>query len=284
MIPFWVQRNLRSWSIGVRSLRDIRHVVASAVLVLLLSAVQGCGGGAAEAPEQVTDAPRVASIAPTPTPAPTATRPSPTPTLAQPTATPTPRPLVISVSPDVALEATGPDGATLAYVEPSVNGGSGPLSASCKPLSGSVFKLGTTVVTCIGRDGNSSVEETFSVTVSDTTAPTLQQLADRDVTAALATGPKTVFFDNPTATDQVDSNIDVSCSPKSGHPFPIGLTKVTCKAADDAGNEIQTSFKVTVNKPEVPRERSSGCPAAGQGPGPNGILWPRHTCWVLSRH
>jgi hypothetical protein len=49
------------------------------------------------------------------------------------------------------------------------------------------------------------------------------------------------------ATDNLDGTVDVNCSPlKSGDIFPIGTTKITCKAVDRAFNEGEESFLVNV--------------------------------------
>jgi Tol biopolymer transport system component len=49
-----------------------------------------------------------------------------------------------------------------------------------------------------------------------------------------------------TATDAVDPNPTVSCSPPSGSVFPIGDTTVTCTATDASGNVAKGSFAVHV--------------------------------------
>jgi Tol biopolymer transport system component len=51
---------------------------------------------------------------------------------------------------------------------------------------------------------------------------------------------------NVTATDAVDPNPTVSCSPASGSVFPIGDTTVTCTATDASGNVAKGSFSVHV--------------------------------------
>ena len=49
-----------------------------------------------------------------------------------------------------------------------------------------------------------------------------------------------------TATDDVDPNPTVTCTPASGSPFPNGDTTVICTATDKAGNTGTASFAVTV--------------------------------------
>jgi len=51
-----------------------------------------------------------------------------------------------------------------------------------------------------------------------------------------------------TATDNIDPNPKVKCTPPSGSLFPLGQTPVTCTATDASGNASQGTFivKVTV--------------------------------------
>lgn len=70
-----------------------------------------------------------------------------------------------------------------------------------------------------------------------------------DVLVTSAT-PTTVTYTNPTASDDMDQTIPVSCTPVSGSTFPLGDTLVTCTASDSTGNQaIPTTFKVTVVQP-----------------------------------
>jgi hypothetical protein len=79
----------------------------------------------------------------------------------------------------------------------------------------------------------------------DTTAPTLTAVPD--VTAE-ATGPDgaSVAYPLPTASDETDGVVPVTCDPAPGATFPIGSTPVTCRASDAAGNTTTGSFSVTV--------------------------------------
>lgn len=77
--------------------------------------------------------------------------------------------------------------------------------------------------------------------------PVIAPHSDVLVSSAVATA---VTYTIPTATDDMDQNIPVSCSPASGSTFPLGDTTVTCTAQDTSGNQaIPTSFKVTVALP-----------------------------------
>lgn len=64
---------------------------------------------------------------------------------------------------------------------------------------------------------------------------------------AEATGPAgaTAAF-TPTANDDVDGTVPVTCVPASGSTFPVGVTTVTCTATDSSGNTGNAGFSVTV--------------------------------------
>jgi hypothetical protein len=63
-----------------------------------------------------------------------------------------------------------------------------------------------------------------------------------------ATGPSgaTVTYVAPSANDERDGPVPVSCVPASGSVFPLGTTTVECSAEDAAGNPATSSFTVDV--------------------------------------
>lgn len=152
---------------------------------------------------------------------------------------------VITVG-SVVSEATGPAGAVVTYSATATDLVDGPLTVSCTPVSGSLFGLGSTGLSCTAVDtaGNRSTVTTASVTVQDTTAPTLTVPADRTVTATSPAGAPVAFV--ATATDLVDATPLVVCDRSSGSTFPLGVTTVTCTATDDAGKQSTATFRVTV--------------------------------------
>jgi hypothetical protein len=120
---------------------------------------------------------------------------------------------------------------------------------ACSPVSGTVLPVGTTAVACSVTDsGNLTASAGFSVTVTDTTGPSLvgmpadQSLATTDPAGAVAT------WTDPTATDLVDPSPAVSCAPASGTTFALGTTTVTCTATDASGNSASGSFAITVDQ------------------------------------
>ena len=90
----------------------------------------------------------------------------------------------------------------------------------------------------------------FTVTVQDTTAPTVGTMTDLQFEAA---GPlTTATWVNPGATDAVDGNLSTTCVPASGNGFPVGETTVTCSATDAHGNTGTASFTVKISDTTAP--------------------------------
>jgi hypothetical protein len=81
--------------------------------------------------------------------------------------------------------------------------------------------------------------------IPDTTPPVIDPHAD---VVAEATGPSgaTVIYVAPSANDDRDGAVPVSCVPVSGGVFPLGSTTVECSAEDAAGNPATSSFTVGV--------------------------------------
>lgn len=154
-----------------------------------------------------------------------------------------PAPVVTVPSSPVTAEATGPSGAAVAFSASADEGGS-PLPVSCSPASGSTFAVGDTTVTCSAQDVyGTSASATFTVTVTDTTAPVLT-LPHVTVDATGPGGAAVAFA--ATAADLVDGAVPVSCTPASGTTFPIGNAPVSCTATDAHQNTASGSFVVEV--------------------------------------
>ena len=145
------------------------------------------------------------------------------------------------------VEATSADGAAHTWVVPTATDlVDGDRPVTCDRAQGSTFPLGATVVTCSatdlsGNEGSSS----FTVTVQDTTAPTMESVPNLTATATSAAGAP-VTYTTPTATDLVDGRTAVTCDHASGSTFPLGTTTVSCSSTDRAGNTGTSSFTVTV--------------------------------------
>ncbi len=165
----------------------------------------------------------------------------------------------IVVQADLTIEAQDSSGAVVNYLAPSVSDivDLTP-SVTCWPASGSVFPLGDTVVSCTATDSSGNVSNsTFTVTVTDTTAPDITCPADLMVEAQDSNGA-VVTYSSPVVSDGVGSNPTVICEPASGSVFAIGSTVVNCTAIDSSGNVSNCSFTIQVIDTTPP---TIDCPA-----------------------
>src|SRR5215211_860975 len=179
-------------------------------------------------------------------------------------------PPTLSLPGNQTAEATGPNGAAVTYTATANDAQDGALTPNCSPASGSTFALGSTQVNCSVQDsGGLTTSGFFSVTVQDTTAPELTVPADKTAEATGPGGAAVSFNDGVSATDLVDSNVDVTCNPASGSTFALGTTPVTCTATDDYGNSTTRSFDVTVEDTTAPVIANHGNVTA-EATGPNG--------------
>ncbi len=143
----------------------------------------------------------------------------------------------------IVLEATGPDGAAATYAVSAAASGE-ETAVSCSQASGSIFRVGTTRVTCTATAGGAEARGSFDVVVRDTTRPELT-LPEVDPVEAVAREGTALTF-RTEARDLVDGELTPSCSAASGAVFPIGTTTVDCTVSDAAGNASRGSFSVTV--------------------------------------
>ena len=85
---------------------------------------------------------------------------------------------------------------------------------------------------------NCGTGHTFDIeTVPDTTAPSLTVPSNTIVVEATGPDGAVVDFANDvSASEAVDPNPSINCTPASGSTFALGTTQVTCTATDAAGN------------------------------------------------
>jgi hypothetical protein len=171
--------------------------------------------------------------------------------------------VTLTVPPPGTTEATGPNGAAVAFTTTASDAVSGSLPTSCTAASGSTFAVGTTQVTCAATDAAGNIgSTTFDVSVVDTTKPIVTVPASIQKEAAGPTGAVVTFA--ATASDTVGGNLSTTCNPASGSTFGIGTTTVTCSATDAAGNTGSTTFNVTVadtTKPTLTLPTNISAPA-----------------------
>ena len=179
-----------------------------------------------------------------------------------------------SMPADQTLEAETSDGAVATFNLPlatDVFGVDADVDVECTPDSGSVFPFDSpgpteTTVSCLATDdsGNQSDEETFTITVEDTSPPVFgndlpfdppapppdYELGADSSTFLLTWGPFSVEdADAAPAVDCDPGTLDPAVMPpqyRFSHEFPVGSTTVVCTATDGNGLEATISFPVVI--------------------------------------
>jgi hypothetical protein len=142
-------------------------------------------------------------------------------------------------------------GAVATWTAPTTTDNCGStISQTAGLISGSTFPIGVSTVTYTAVDaaGNSTLC-TFTVTVTDTQAPTITACPGNIslTTNVGACNGATATWTAPGVTDNcAGSSISQTAGPASGTFFPLGSTTITYTATDAAGNSSTCSFTVTV--------------------------------------
>ena len=154
-------------------------------------------------------------------------------------------PPTLTLPDDMTVEATGPSGVAVTYGVSASDVVDGLITPDCDATSGTTFPLGLTTVTCSAIDAHGNTGSgSFDVTVQDTTPPTLTLPADIQLLATSSAGASVTYA--ASASDLVDGDVPISCTPTSGSPFPVGTSTVGCSAMDGHGNQATGNFKVRV--------------------------------------
>jgi hypothetical protein len=151
--------------------------------------------------------------------------------------------------------------ATVTYPPATAESACGEISTNyCSPASGSSFSAGVNTVTCTATDikGN-TVTSSFTITVLESTPPTISCPDDITTDTDLPCGTTKVVTFAPTESDNC-SGLTVSCSPASGSAFPEGTNTVNCTARDASGNTTGCSFNVIVRN-HLLTPTTMSCPA-----------------------
>ncbi|MDP2054231.1 MAG: kelch repeat-containing protein, partial [Acidobacteriota bacterium] len=160
-------------------------------------------------------------------------------------------PVLIPIA-DRTVEAQSSSGGFTSFTPSATDfGGSGVVMVTANP-PGPMFPLGTTTVVLSALDaaGNGAAPLSFTVTVRDTTPPSLfTPIAVGPIEATGPSGASVSFF--ASATDSVTGSLTAVCTPPSGI-FAIGVTTVGCSATDGAGNTATKTFDVTVRDTTPP--------------------------------
>ena len=183
-------------------------------------------------------------------------------------------PSFANVPSGVIVEANGPSGSAVNYTPPTASDDNdGPRPVTCSPGPGSIFPLGGTPVICTATDlAGHEGQASFTVTVHDTTAPTLLTPRPHSVYASSALGASdsdpgvVAFVQAARATDIVDPHPVVGSDIHS--LLPVGTTVIRFYARDFSGNGTTRDVPLTVlpppeaNAPPLP-------PVVAASPPPN---------------
>ena len=113
------------------------------------------------------------------------------------------------------------------------------------------------IYTAIATNNTNESTNPASITkqiIVDNTNPTIVNLpANQIVNSTAGVCGALVTWTSPTVFDaNANAAITQTSGSASGTIFPIGVTTIAYKAIDDAGNNVSSSFTITVNDTEVP--------------------------------
>jgi hypothetical protein len=86
----------------------------------------------------------------------------------------------------------------------------------------------------------------FVVLVQDAAGPFFANVPEALSAFASSAAGAEVDYASPTASDAVDGEVPVTCTPASGTLFPPNQTEVLCTASDSDGNVSEVTFPATV--------------------------------------
>lgn len=174
------------------------------------------------------------------------------------------------------VEAEEPSGARVTFptitASDAVDGAS---EVELSEVSGSLFALGLTTITCTAQDtrGNTS-QTTFRILVLDRVGPEVTLPSPGITREATSAAGAIVNFSDITGNDLVDGARPVTFVPPSGSAFRLGTTTVTSSSSDTSGNTTSGTFTVTITDTTGPE--ILGLPEGGrafvEAIGPGGAM------------
>ncbi|MFL6248379.1 MAG: hypothetical protein ACJ74H_20310 [Thermoanaerobaculia bacterium] len=181
---------------------------------------------------------------------------------------------VVTVPDDIRVPARSYEGEIVDFTAKADDAIWGASEATCSPASGSMFRIGQTVVQCtaVDLDGNVGANA-FVVDVVGNGEPGKLQLILPNPIQVDAKDPRGEFVSYDIKVDGTkDPDPIINCSPKSGSLFPLGTTTVNCDVLDHEGAWAQGTFDVSVLDPNAPvieaiKPSPSSIPADGR-------MWP----------
>ncbi len=166
---------------------------------------------------------------------------------------------VITCPADITVTADfGANGKVVTYDPPVFTDNcSATMKRTAGLASGSEFPIGDTVNTFLVTDASGNTHTcSFTITVNekkDTVKPEITCPEAISVNNDKGICGAVVNYPLPTATDNSGNpTVSLKDGPAPGDTFPVGTTKVTYTATDDAGNTSECSFQVMVIDAENP--------------------------------
>jgi gliding motility-associated-like protein len=168
----------------------------------------------------------------------------------------TENPTIVCPADIIVANDVGLCGASITYVAPiGVDNCLGSVtSLTAGQVSGTVFNVGTTVVTFEVIDASANNAAcSFNVTVNDTQVPTITCPVNITQNNDIGVCGANITYATPTGLDNCAGSVtSMIAGQASGTVFPIGTTTVTYEVVDASLNATQCSFDVTVNDTELP--------------------------------
>lgn len=160
------------------------------------------------------------------------------------------------VPPRIIVPCTEPRGAVVDYTAAVFDNMDPAPSVTCVPSSGSLFAVGSNLVTCTAVDaaGNRTVKQFHVIVGSGCEGGGCLELVAPDDLVVPCTGPDgaVVEFAGSAINSCSGEVLPVTYTPPSGSHFPVGLTRVVCTAS--AGDlEGAATFFVQVTDTEAPQ-------------------------------
>lgn len=156
-----------------------------------------------------------------------------------------PGPLTLTPPGAITLEATGP-ATSVSLGTAMTSGGVAPITITNDAPAGG-FPVGATAVAWTAVDAvMTSVAGTQTITITDTTAPSISAPADTTADQGPGLGNTTVPLGTPIFGDLADPNPAVSNNAPPGG-FPVGNTMVVWTVTDSSGNSATDNQLVSVN-------------------------------------
>lgn len=187
-------------------------------------------------------------------------------------------PVITITPPTQTLEATSSIGAVAEFTVTATDDTDGDVAASCDKVTGSMFSLGTTTITCTSTDiaGNTTAS-TSEVVIRDTTPPIITLIGSS--TISLTVGD-TFIDEGATTSDAVDNSVSIVVGGDTVDMATAGTYTITYNATDASGNqgvEVTRSVEVVAPVPVVvipptPDPAPTPTPSSGGGGGGGGIV------------